>query len=165
MEAWIVKVKTERVLEVDPAPHRLSGTAVREIEQELQHAHRGQLRRRQRRPPVPGIPSREILVLPQPIEPIPHPHCRRTTRVTGPSYPRGELRDFRSDPGTHRHLTTSGTRSTTPTCGSLLAARRSSTATRRRFPRSPTESSLGSSPSKPPRSSGVRRTTANPACC
>jgi hypothetical protein len=27
MEAGIIKVKAERVLEVDPAPHRLGGTA------------------------------------------------------------------------------------------------------------------------------------------
>ncbi len=48
MEARIVEIEAERVLEVDPAPHRLSGTAVRQAEQKLQDAHRGQLRRRRR---------------------------------------------------------------------------------------------------------------------
>ena len=81
MEAGIVEIEAERVLEVDPAPHGLSSTAVREIEQELQHAHRGQLRRRESRTPVPGIPPGEVLVLPQAVEPVPHPHRRRPGRV------------------------------------------------------------------------------------
>ena len=29
MKAWIIEVEAERVLEVDPAPHRLGGSAVR----------------------------------------------------------------------------------------------------------------------------------------
>ena len=103
MEARIVEIEAERVLKVDPAPHGLSGTAVREIEQELQHAHRGQLRRRESRTPVPGIPSGEVLVLPQAIEPVPHPHRRRPGRVAGPRYPRGQLRDLDPQAGTDRH--------------------------------------------------------------
>ena len=104
MEAGIVKVKAERVLEIDPAPHRLGGIAVRQIEQELQHAHRGQLRRRDPRPPVPGIPPGEVLVLPQAAEPVPHPHRRRPGRVAGPRHPRGQLRDPGPQAGTDRHL-------------------------------------------------------------
>ena len=104
MEARIVEIEAERVLEVDPAPHGLSGIAVREIEQELQHAHRGQLRRRKSRPPVPGIPAGEVLVLPQAVEPVPHPHRRRPGRVAGPRYPRGQLRDLDPQAGTDRHL-------------------------------------------------------------
>ena len=45
VEAGIVEVEAERVLEVDPAPHRLGGVAVGQAEQELQHAYRRQLRR------------------------------------------------------------------------------------------------------------------------
>jgi hypothetical protein len=43
-----------RVLEVDPAPHRLGSVTVGQVKQKLQHAHRRQLRRRDPRPPVPG---------------------------------------------------------------------------------------------------------------
>ena len=82
VEARIVEVEAERVLEVDPAPHRLGGIAVREIEQELQHAHRGQLRRRDPGPPVPGIPAGEVLVRPTgrragpaPTSPSSRPGC------------------------------------------------------------------------------------------
>jgi hypothetical protein len=71
MEARIAGVEAERVLEVDPAPHRLSGITAGQAGQELQHAHRGQLRGRDPRPPVPGIPPGEVLVLPQAVEPVP----------------------------------------------------------------------------------------------
>jgi hypothetical protein len=64
MEAGIVELEAERVLEVDPAPHRLSGITIGQVEQELQHAHRGQLRRRDPRPPVPRIPPGEVLIIP-----------------------------------------------------------------------------------------------------
>jgi len=103
MEAWIIEIEAERVLEVDPAPHRLGSVTVRQVEQELQHAHRGQLGRRDPGPPVPGIPPGEVLVLPQPVEPVPHPHRRRPGRVAGPRHPRGQLRDLDPQAGTNRH--------------------------------------------------------------
>ena len=93
VKARIVKVEAERVLEVDPASHRLGGVTVREIEQELQHAHRCQLARRDSGPPVPGIPAGEVLVRPQAVEPVPHPHRCRPGRVASPRHPRGQLRD------------------------------------------------------------------------
>ena len=40
VEAGVVQVEAERVLEVDPAAHRFRGVAVGQAEQELQHAHR-----------------------------------------------------------------------------------------------------------------------------
>ena len=104
VEARIVEIEAERVLEVDAAPHRLGGIAVREIEQELQHAHRGQLSRRDPGPPIPGIPAGEVLVRPQAVEPVPHPHRRRPGRVAGPRHPRGQLRDLDPQAGTDRHL-------------------------------------------------------------
>jgi hypothetical protein len=67
MKARIVKVKAERILEINPAPHRLSGTAVRQAEQELQHTDRGELSRRQARTPITRIPGLEVLIPPQPI--------------------------------------------------------------------------------------------------
>ena len=103
MEAGIVEIKAERVLEVDPAPHRLGGVAVGQVQQELQHAHRGQLGRRDPRAPVPGIPPGEVLVRPQAVEPVPHPHRRRPGRVAGPRHPRGQLRDLDPQAGTNRH--------------------------------------------------------------
>ncbi|MEY9940490.1 hypothetical protein ABH932_005296 [Streptacidiphilus sp. MAP5-52] len=45
VEARIVQLKAERVLEVDAAPHGLRGVAVGQSQQELQHAYRGQLGR------------------------------------------------------------------------------------------------------------------------
>jgi hypothetical protein len=62
VEAGIVKLKAECVLEIDPAPHRLGSVTVGQVKQELQHGHRRQLCRRDRRPPVPGIPPGEALV-------------------------------------------------------------------------------------------------------
>lgn len=103
MEARIVEIKAERVLEVDPAAHRLDGVPVGQIEQELQHAHRGQLRRRDPRTPLPGIPAREVLIRPQAVEPVPHPHRRRPGRVASPRHPRGQLRDLSPQAGTDRH--------------------------------------------------------------
>ena len=103
VEAGIVEIEAERVLEVDPAPHRLGGVTVGQVEQELQHAHRGQLRRRDPGPPVPGIPAGEVLVRPQAVEPVPHPHRRRPGRVAGPRHPRGQLRDLDPQAGTNRH--------------------------------------------------------------
>jgi hypothetical protein len=91
VEAGIVEAG--RVLEVDPAPHPLSGVTVGQIEQELQHAHRRQLRRRS--PGArPGTPCGEVLVLSQAVKPVPHPHRRRPDRVAGPRHPRSQLRDL-----------------------------------------------------------------------
>jgi hypothetical protein len=45
MEARIVQLHRQGVFEVDPAPHRLGHLAIGQVVQELQHAHRGQLRR------------------------------------------------------------------------------------------------------------------------
>ena len=103
VEAQIVEVEAERVLEVDPASHRLGSVTVREIEQELQHAHRCQLGRRDSGPPVPGIPAGEVLVRPQAVEPVPHPHRCRPGRVASPRHPRGQLRDLDPQAGTNRH--------------------------------------------------------------
>ena len=97
VEAGIVEVEAERVLEVDPAPHRLGGVAVGQVEQELQHAHRGQLRRRDPRAPVPGIPAGEVLVAHRPssrsrthIAVVPAGLLARATRAvsSGTSTPR-----------------------------------------------------------------------------
>jgi hypothetical protein len=104
VEAGIVELEAERVLEVDPAPHRLGGIAVRQAEQELQHAHRGQLGGRDPGAPVPGVPPGEVLVLPQAVEPVPHPHRRRPGRVAGPRHLRGRRRDLGPQAGTDRHL-------------------------------------------------------------
>jgi hypothetical protein len=103
VEAGIAGLEAGRVLEVDPAPHRPGSVTVRQVKQELQHAHRGQLRRRESRTPVPGIPSREVLVIPQAVEPVPHPHRRRPGRIAGPRHPRGQLRDLDPQAGTNRH--------------------------------------------------------------
>jgi hypothetical protein len=102
-EAGVVEIEAERVLEVDPAPHRLGGITAGQPEQELQHAHHGQPGRRDPRPPVPGIPAGEVLVAPQPVEPVPHPQRRRPGRVAGPRHPRGQLRDLSPQAGTDRH--------------------------------------------------------------
>src|SRR6266566_7724105 len=103
MEARIIQIEAERVLEVDPAPHRLGSVTVGQIEQELQHAHRRELRRRDPRAPVPGIPPGEVLVRPQAVEPVPHPHRCRPGRVASPRHPRGQLRDLDPQAGTDRH--------------------------------------------------------------
>jgi AcrR family transcriptional regulator len=50
--------------------------------------------------PVPEVPPGEILVAPQAVEAVPHPHCRRAGRVTGPRHPSGQLRDLGTGTGT-----------------------------------------------------------------
>jgi hypothetical protein len=63
------------VTQLDASAGGLGGCpfAVGQIERELQHAHRGQLRRRDPRPSLPGIPPGEVLVVPQAVEPVPAP--------------------------------------------------------------------------------------------
>ena len=58
MESGILQLQPERVCVVNPTPHRLDGLPIRQVDQELQHTHRGQLRRRQRRPARRGGTSR-----------------------------------------------------------------------------------------------------------
>ncbi len=103
MEAGIVQLQAERVLEVDAAAYCLGRGAVRVAVQELQHAHRGQLRRGQPRAPVTRIPSLEVLVAPQSVEPVTQPHRRRPRRVRRPRDPRRELRNHAARTRTHRH--------------------------------------------------------------
>ena len=81
MEAGIVQLQGQGVFEVDAAAHRLGGLPVGQTEQELQHANGGQLGRREAGAPVAGIPVGEVLVAPQPVQPVPYPHSRRTARV------------------------------------------------------------------------------------
>ena len=90
-------------LKAGPAAHGPRCVAVGQIEQELRHAHRGQLRRRDPRAPVPRIPPGDVLIRPQAAEPIPHPHRRRPGRVTRPRHPRSQLRDPGPQAGTDRH--------------------------------------------------------------
>ena len=127
----------ERVLEVDPAPHRLGSVTVRQAKQELQHAHRRQLRRRDPGPPVPGIPAGEILVRPQAVEPVPHPHRRRPGRVASPRHPRGQLGNLDPQAGTNRHHAL--LRISRDSCPARLAPGVTAVS---RIPRFPTESSL-----------------------
>jgi hypothetical protein len=93
METGIVELDAERVLEVDPAPPRLGGIAAGQSEQELQHAHRGQLRRPDPGTSVQRIQASEVLVVPEPVEPVPHPHRRRPGQIASPRHLRGQLRD------------------------------------------------------------------------
>lgn len=64
MEAWVVQLHGQGVLEIDAAAHRLGCLAVRQVEQELQHADRGQLGGRQTEAPIAGVPVEEVFVAP-----------------------------------------------------------------------------------------------------
>lgn len=99
VEAGIVQLHGHRVLEVDAAADRLGGLPVRQAEQELQHTDSGQLSRRETRPPIPGVPVGEVLVAPQPIQPVTHPYRRRTTRVARPRNLRSQRRDLLTGTG------------------------------------------------------------------
>lgn len=73
---------------------RFRGLPVRRAQQELQHADGGQLGGREPRTSVARIPAREVLIAPQPVQPVPYPHCRRATRVARPGDLRGPRRDL-----------------------------------------------------------------------
>lgn len=62
-------------------PHTSPALPVRQVEQELQHTDSGQLRREQARAPNARILVDEVLVTPQPVEPISDPRRRRTARM------------------------------------------------------------------------------------
>ena len=99
VEAGIVQLHGQGVLEVDAAAHRLGGLPVRQAEQELQHTDGGQLGGREARTPVARVPVGEVLVAPQPVQPVSHPHRRRATRVARPRDPRGQRRDLLTGTG------------------------------------------------------------------
>lgn len=94
VEPGVVQLQAEGVLEVDPAPHRLGGLPVRQVEQELQHAHGGQLSRGQPGTTITRVPAGEVLIAPQAIQVVTHPHRRRTCRAARVRHPRGQLRDL-----------------------------------------------------------------------
>jgi hypothetical protein len=69
---------------------RFRGLLVRRAQQKLQHAEGGQLGGREPRTSVSRISAREVLIAPQPVQPVPYPHCRRATRVARPGDLRGQ---------------------------------------------------------------------------
>lgn len=103
VEAGIVQLQSQGVLEVKAAAHLLGNLTVGQVEQELQHADGGQLCGREPRSSVAGIPGHEVLVTPQAIKPVAHPHRRRALRVARPRHPRGHRRNLRSRTGTYGH--------------------------------------------------------------
>lgn len=100
VEAGIVQLHGHGVLEVDAAAHRLGGLPVRQIEHELQHTDGGQLGGRETRTSVTRIPVGEVLVKPQPVQPVSHPHRRRTARVARPRDLRSQRRNVLTGTGT-----------------------------------------------------------------
>jgi hypothetical protein len=137
VEARIVQLHGQGVLEVHAAAHRLSRLTVRQVEQELQHAHGGQLGGREAGAPVARIPADEVLIAPQPVQPVTHPHRRRTTRIGRPRDLRSQGRNLLTTTGTDGQrtpqLTATGLR--TPRAYPIR------TLLRHEAPRSPTESS------------------------
>jgi hypothetical protein len=105
VEAGIVQFHGHRVLEVDAAAHRLGGLPVRQAEHELQYTDGGQLGGRGARTPVTRIPVREVLVTPQPVQTVSHPHRRRTARVARPRDLRRQRRDLLTGTRTERQRT------------------------------------------------------------
>lgn len=92
VEAGIVQLHGHGALEVDAAADRLGGLPVRQAEQELQHADGGQLGGREARAPVAGVPVGEVLVAPQPVQPVADPYRCRAVRVARPRDLRGQRR-------------------------------------------------------------------------
>jgi hypothetical protein len=61
---WPVGPAPKGALEIDAAAHRLGYLAIGQIQQELQHADRGQLSGRETRAPITRVPVEEVLVVP-----------------------------------------------------------------------------------------------------
>ncbi len=136
VEAGIVQLQAEGVLEVDAAPHGLRRVAVRQAQQELQHADGGQLGGRETGTAVARVPAGEVLVMPQAVQAIPHPHRRRPVRIARPRNPRSQSGDLMTGTGTDgQHAPRQG-RPAPPTRGCPLTTPVSPLP-----PRSPTESS------------------------
>lgn len=76
------------------AAKSLSGLPVRQAEQELQHTDGSQLSRRETRTPVTRVPVGEVLVVPQPVQPVSHPYRRRAAGVARPRDLRSQRRDL-----------------------------------------------------------------------
>lgn len=90
VDAGIVQLQSQGVLEINAAAHRLGYLAVGQVEQELQHADRGQLSGRETGTPIARVPVKEVLVTPQPVAPALHPHRCRSARVARPRDPRSK---------------------------------------------------------------------------
>ena len=102
VEAGIVQFHGQRVLEIDAAANRFGRLPVRQTEQELQHTDGGQLGGREAGAPVARVPVGEVLVTPQPVQVVSHPHRRRTARVARPRHLRGQRRDLLTGTGVER---------------------------------------------------------------
>jgi hypothetical protein len=102
VEAGIVQLQGQRVLENDAAANRLGRLPVRQTEQELQHTDGGRLGGREPRAVVARVPVGEVLVTPQPAQVISHPHRRRTARVARPRPLHGQRRDLLARTGVER---------------------------------------------------------------
>ncbi|GAB2772152.1 hypothetical protein GCM10027073_01310 [Streptomyces chlorus] len=100
VEAGVVQLHGQGVLGVDAAVDRLGGLPVRQVQQELQHADGGRLGGREAGAPVARVPVGEVLVAPQPIEPVAHPYRRRAIRVARPRDLRGQRWDLLTGTGT-----------------------------------------------------------------
>ncbi|GGM80718.1 hypothetical protein GCM10012275_59250 [Longimycelium tulufanense] len=74
VQTGIVQLHGQGVFEVDAAADRLGGLPVRQVEQELQHTDGGQLGGREARAPVARVPVDEVLVAPQPVQPVSRTH-------------------------------------------------------------------------------------------
>lgn len=136
VEAGVVQLQREGVCEVHAAADRLCGLTVRQVEQELQDRDSGELGRRQPGPPVTRVPRGEVLVMPEPVQPVAYPHGRRATGVARPRDLRGQGRDLHTGTGTDGHRAPQQLqRPTKPSRACPVIPR-----PRRRTSRSPTES-------------------------
>lgn len=76
------------------AADRLGRLPVRQAEWELPHTNGGWLGGRETWTPVPRVPVDEVLVAPQPIQPVAHPYRRRAARFARPCDLRSQRRDL-----------------------------------------------------------------------
>lgn len=137
VEAGIVQLHGRRVLEIDAAADRFRRLPVRQTQHELQHADGGQLGGRQTGTAVARVPAGKVLVVPQPVQPVPHPYRRRTVRVARPRDLRGQRRDVLTGTGTEGQRTPQQLHRPAEqprACPFLMPSHRET-------PRSPTESS------------------------
>lgn len=97
-----VQVHREGVRDVDPTPHRLYRLPAGAVEQEPRHTHGGRLGRGEAGTAIAWIPG-GTLVVPEPVEVVPHPHGRGPTRIAGPCRPSREFGHRHAGPRTNGH--------------------------------------------------------------
>ncbi|GGL60238.1 hypothetical protein GCM10014719_71680 [Planomonospora parontospora subsp. antibiotica] len=106
VEPRIGQLQAQRVLPLDPAPHRVGGLPIGQVLGVLQHRYQRQLPGRQAGAPTRPEHARELGIGEQRAQRVADAHRHRAFGEGGPCHPRGQLGDLRPWTRPHRHRST-----------------------------------------------------------